>query len=366
MLPADEMNVARIPVLIGILGFALPVGATDPTNSPPASREYTNRVQFHHVDLDVSKPGSESESGPGLDAGLVRPQGLELDTTQPTEYVPVSRPIPVKKKKDKNWMDVPGTGSSLDKSKEKKESGWGWLADDVSSAEKKREEKARDPADRERDEDETADDDERAEDQEAAEQPEATRANRTQDRYTDKRYEPREAPDLYREGKGGSQAVIRAETAGQPGAFGNPDAPTSLLPGGQAAVNHAPVHDAGAFDPKSFSQDTALGIPSAGDSGVKDISDFSPVLSSPTVVPGESDSYQSMSPSLGGNSSVDSSFSFGWSSTIGSENPARADESESRLNFGAGSSDDRMSVGSGASQGFGDSSEETRKSVLPW
>ena len=366
MLPADEMNVARIPVLLGLLGLALPAGAADPTTNARASREYTNRVQFHHVDLDVSKPGSESESGPGIDAGLARPSGLELDTVQPSEYVPVARPIPVKKKKEKNWMDVPGTGSRLDKSKEKTESGWGWLADDVSSAEKKRDEKAKDPADRDREEDENAEDDQRAEDQESAEQPVVTRDTHSQDRYTDRRYEPREAPDLYREGKGGSQAVMRAETAGHPEAFGNPDAPTSLLPGGHAAVNHAPALDSGAYDPKSFSQDTALGLPVADDSRVSDVSDFSPVLSSPTLVPGESASYQSMSPSLGGNSSADSSFSFGWSSTVGAENPARVDDSESRLNFGAGSSEERMSVGSGAAQGFGDSSEETRKSVLPW
>lgn len=367
MLPADEMNVVRIPVLVGILGLALPGGAADPTNSPPASREYTNRVQFHHVDLDVSKPGSESAAGPGMDAGLVRPPGLELDTMQPTEYVPVARPIPVKKKKEKNWMDAPGTGSRLDKGKDNKESGWGWLADDVSSAEKKREEKARDPADHEREEDDAAgEDEERTDDQQAAERPALAPADRSQDRYADKRYEPREAPDLYREGKGGSQAVMRAETEGQPGAFGNPDAPTRLLPGEHASVNRAPEPGSGAYDPKSFSQDTALGLPAAGDFGASDVSDFSPVLSSPTRVPGESDSYQSLSPSLGGGASADSSFSFGWSSTIGSETPARADESERRLDFGAGSSEDRISVGSGAAQGFGDGSEETRKSVLPW
>jgi hypothetical protein len=357
MLPADEMNKVRIPALIVVLGLAATARAADPTNRAPASRDYTNRVQFHSVDFDVSKPGAENQTGPGLDTNPDRPVSPDLDPLQPSVYVPVARPVPAKKK-EKNWMGVPGTGSGLDKKKEKKESGWGWLADDVNSAEKKRgkKETEKDRSDQEVQEDEDTEDEQDAEDQTPDENREAARNERPQQRTVDRRYEPREAPDLYREGKGGSQDVVRADAAGQPGKFDNADAPTSLMSEGSAVANQASGQGLREYDARVLS----------GDAGLGDASGFAPVLSSPTVMPGESDSFQALSPSLGGQASEDSSYSLGWSSSFGDDASAPSDSSDSLRSFDSESSDSSMSFDSDASKGFGDDSGETRKSALPW
>lgn len=340
------MKVERIPVWIGILGLAAQVHAADPASQPPASRDYTNRVQFHNVDLDVSKPGTGDQTGPGLESGLSRTADPDLNALQPSEFVPVARTAPPRKKKEKNWMEVPGTGNGLGKSKEKKESGWGWLADDVTSAEKKRDNKEKDSVDADAADGERPDDESEADEQATTEGGVPTREDRPQNRYVDRRYEPRDAPDIYRESKGASQAVVRVEAAGhqepltEPARQGLPEGPSV------AGLNPGPDFDA---------REAGLRAAPVEASGLGDSPGFTPVLSSPTEMPGASDSFQALSPSLGGNAAADAPLSLGWTSSFSDDTAARDDASDSPVRFGQD-----------ASRGFGDSFDESRKSALPW
>ncbi|MFH0907705.1 MAG: hypothetical protein V1929_02955 [bacterium] len=334
------------------LAGALPGRADDATNRVTSPRDYTNRVQFHQVDLDVNKPGEAENAGVTFESDRTRPGTLGLDADRPILYVPVTRPVPVKKKK-KDWTSYSGKDTSANK----KESGWGWLADEVSKVEQRDKKAAGNDGSGDREES-----DAESEEEQTADQGDAREGGRVKTLAVDGL-----TPSLYREYRAGSQAVVRADVAGSPLERGSrdpgPSVPASWTPDRTGIGSMGDALSAGA--PAKLSQDATDVFGFAGhessaasDRALKIDSGFSPLLSSPTPLPGESSGFQTISPSLGGvggDSSAGSSFSVGWSSSFGADTPARADSSEGLLK-----------IGSDTSHGFGENPESMRTTTLPW
>jgi hypothetical protein len=150
------MNARLALILLGMAAGACAVRGEEQTNRAAGSRDYTNRVQLYQVDLNVDRPSTPGPADTSLEFNKGASLDAEIQSPPPAVFVPAARPVPAKRnKKKENWIDVPGQGMAGDK-KEKKESGWGWLADDV-NASKEREHGDRDDRDADADEEESDD-----------------------------------------------------------------------------------------------------------------------------------------------------------------------------------------------------------------
>ena len=297
-----KIRIQAVLFIVSLAGLSA-ARADDATNRVTAPREYTNRVQLYQVDLNIKKPEGAGASNLGIDQP--GPSSAEapdmMGIQQPTVFIPPARPLP-ERKKDKNWMNASQKDSASGRKKDTKDSGWGWLADDVSKAEKEREGKSADKRDdkEQTDQDASQDSDEDADD-DVANRSDNKSDPRTRSYISDTTYDSRLAPDFYRDARQSSQSVARAEGSARYGDVGDRadfdlgEPAKSLAPGPSALdrVDHSAAAPAGVMP--TFGA-VGQGLGAVDDHPSMDDSGFTPFLSTPTPVPGEASSYQAVSP----------------------------------------------------------------------
>lgn len=125
---------------LGLLLAAAPAGAEDAAPArTPARREYSGRVQMHDVTVSATpvapeEPRVKAPETLGLESAFM--PGLFVTTELLMNLPPPAPPASSKRaKREQNWLlpSVLNVKTEGDKifEEERRESGWGWLADDV-------------------------------------------------------------------------------------------------------------------------------------------------------------------------------------------------------------------------------------------
>jgi hypothetical protein len=141
----------RGAVFIGFL-FAFAAAATAQVASPPADtparperpkRDYSGKVQMHQAPLDLSVPDTSFDEGNSVteSLGLSTEQAIHEGARLPPPPPPAVRRKADDSQKSKNWILPPTPDGKPRETEDIEPSGWGWLADEVRSQQRKDEEK---------------------------------------------------------------------------------------------------------------------------------------------------------------------------------------------------------------------------------
>ena len=153
-----KLQAITFMVAIGCLpGWNALADDTPAATNKQAPRDYSGRVQMHSVSVEAARPDAKGEAKPTAQEmlGLEPRRTADLFLPESPSLLHVQPPAPArpanKASRKQNWLSPASLNVKTDKEvsdEERRDSGWGWLADDVKTRSDAKETEEENPEDK--------------------------------------------------------------------------------------------------------------------------------------------------------------------------------------------------------------------------